>query len=132
MRTSRTRQITMSDGALRTELILGHGTANSLAYMLEGFLDWRCFGIVRVGGPHRFGLHIDGIQICAVYGSEHSLKLLADDPREKDQIAAGRTSVLLFRGIDSSSYMRRLTPQQYAVITITEFSHEDDDLYYNS
>lgn len=132
MKTSRTRTTTATDGSQVRELIYGRGAASALAYMLEGFLDWQCYGILRIAGPHNFGIELDGIPVCAVYGSMSALDLVADDPREGPQIESGLTAAILFRGINGSSYVRRMTPDQFDDLVIADFKQEADDLYYNS
>lgn len=112
----------------------GFDTANTLAYMLEGFRDgWQCFGLVKMNTKNEsFGCLVEGMEMCAVYGIRFSDKLEADDHREQEQIDAGKTAVVLFYGTDNEFYMRRMTPEEYDNLVLYEYKRQRNDLFYNS
>lgn len=125
----KTRRYVVQDG--RTELLYGSGLVNSLAYLLEGFRGWCCYGIVI---EHRgIGLRVEDRSICAVYGIRESVRIESDEAeREQAMIDCGETAVVLFYGIDNSSYMRRMTPNQFDLYSVSEYRYEPGDLFYNS
>lgn len=118
------------------ELAYGQGLVNSIAYLLEGFRGWQCYGIVPVKGEDYWGLglQVEDMRICAVYGNRHSVREESDaNPGvEQAQIDAGKTAIILFYGMDNTSYMRRMTPEQFDKYSVTWFDKQPDDLFYNS
>lgn len=110
----------------------GVGLVNTLSYLLKGFRGWQCFGIVVNNSEYEFGVEIEGKDIVAVYGTRFSNQEEADDPKELEQIQEGKTAVVLFLGDDNTSYMRRMTPEEYDDLAITFYEHRPTDLFYNS
>ena len=112
----------------------GLEAANSVVYMTERFRDFDNLGLIKASGhAEHIGTKVDGVSLCGFHGCRNSLTVQSDcEQIEKEQIAAGRTAVLVFYGNDNTSYMRRITPDEYDNLVITEYIHQDDDLYYNS
>ena len=132
MRTERYITEETTEG-MKTFMLYGHGLANTLAYMLSGFRNWNCYGLVRIAGPHNFGVDVDGVPMCAVYGLRESLEVESEETnKEQDQIDAGKTAIILFYGSDNSSHMRRMTPEEFDALVLYEHSYQKDDLFYNS
>ena len=115
-------------------LFYGTGLANTLAYMLKGFRGWQCYGLVRIDDRFAFGATVDGMSMCAVYGSRHQTEIQADDDplKEQAQIDDGKTAILVFYGSDNSSRMRRMTPEVFDTLALSAYRPEPDDLFYNS
>lgn len=119
---------------VKTFLLYGVGLANTLAYMLEGFRDWNCYGLVKISGDqHHFGTNVEGVEMCAVYGKRESLVVESEEAeKEREQIKSGKVAIILFYGSDNISYMRRMTPEEFDNLVLMEFVDEKDDLFYNS
>lgn len=132
MRTERYIMEETTEG-IKSFMLYGEGLANTLAYMLCGFRDWNCYGLVKIRGPHNFGTDVDGVPMCAVYGKRESLTVESEEmEKEQAQIDAGKTAIILFHGSDNISYMRRMTPEEFDALVLYEHSAQKEDLFYNS
>lgn len=111
----------------------GMGLANSLLYLLEPFREgWTLFGLIHSEEEY-LGAKVEEFSLVSVFGSREELRTHSDEVnREEEQIAAGKTAIVLFYGTDNSSFMRRMTPEEYDKLELFTFRQEKDDLYYNS
>ena len=112
----------------------GRGDANTLTYLLDGFREgWSLIGLIQTEEEY-LGVKIDGYSLISVYGKRHEPELQSDDSteREQSQVDDGKTAIVLFYGTDNSSYMRRMTPEEYDTLELITFRYEKDDLFYNS
>jgi hypothetical protein len=117
----------------RRDRTLHYGTslANTLAYMLDGFRGWQCYGLVRIHEAHNFGVEVEGVPMCAIPGSRHQPTVQADDDpaREQAQIDAGLTAILVFLSSDDSSQTRRMTPEAFDSLVLFAYRREPEDLF---
>lgn len=111
----------------------GRGDVNTLLYLLEPFREgWSLIGLIH-SELHYMGLKMDDFSLVSVFGKRYEPVDQSDAvEKEKEQIAAGKTAIVLFYGTDNSSYMRRMTPEEYDELELITYRQEKDDLYYNS
>lgn len=122
------------------KLMYGSGLANSLAYMMSGFRGWELHGLVMTHPDHAIGVEVDrqgattnAVYMCALYGNRDCMTVESEEfVKECKQIEDGKTAIILFRGIDNTSYMRRMRPDEYDRMVIREYIACADDLFYNS
>ena len=111
----------------------GRGDVNTLIYLLQPFrAGWELFGLIHSEEEY-MGLKMEEYSLVSVFGKREELGDQSDCvEEEKRQIAAGKTAIVLFYGTDNSSYMRRMTPEEYDNLELLTYRQEKDDLYYNS
>ena len=111
----------------------GTGTVNMLLYLLEPFRKgWTLFGLTHSDEEY-LGLKIEEYSLVSVFGKRYAPECHSDwEDKEQVQIDAGKTAIVLFYGTDNSSYMRRMTPEEYDKLELIRYTQEKDDLFYNS
>lgn len=111
----------------------GMGTANLLLYLLEPFREnWTLIGLIHSDEEY-LGVKIEEYSLVSVFGNRDAPKCHSDEiNREQSQIDAGKTAIVLFYGTDNSSYMRRMTPEEYDKLELIRYTQHKDDLFYNS
>lgn len=116
-----------------TVMHYGRGDVNMLVYLLQPFRDgWELFGLIHSEETY-MGFEMEEFSLVSVFGKREELVDQSDEvEKEKEQIAAGKTAIVLFYGTDNSSYMRRMTPEEYDKLQLITYRREKDDLYYNS
>lgn len=122
------------------EHVCGTRRANALATITGGFRDWELIGLVSELDEgddwEPIGVEVDeqsaatnSISMCAVYVKRNApTPESSDHYTEQTLIDDGNTAIILFRGSDKVSWMRRMTPEQYDRTVIVLFKLNDDDL----
>lgn len=105
---------------------------NLLMYLInEKFRKgWKFIGIIPT--EEDIGFPIGDKFIVMVYSCRYSSVVESDDDREKQELERGNTSIILFKGTDNFSYMRRIAKQKYDKLELEEFVLKETDLFYNS
>ena len=116
-----------------------------ISYMEDGFKEWSFLGWIEIDTREAwFGISLGGNgswhdakerpQICTVFGKKKCRKICSEDiEKEQEQIIIeNKSSIILFYGSDNTSYMRRMTPEEYEKGNLDIYIREDKDLYYNS
>lgn len=114
-------------------MLYGRDLANILLYLLEPFREgWTLFGLIHSEEEY-LGAKVEEFSLVSVFGSREELRTHSDEVnREEEQIAAGKTAIVLFYGTDNSSFMRRMTPEEYDKLDLITFKQQESDLFYNS
>lgn len=108
-------------------------TLSMLSYMSANFRHWKFHGFINNEDDYKFGLDLDSKNLLAVYSKEYSVIPESDtEDKEQELIDQGMTSIILFKGSDNTSYMRRMTPEQLDKYVVESYIHENLDLWYNS
>ena len=104
-----------------------------ISYMCSDFRHWKFHGFVINENDYKFGLNLDNKNLLSVYSKQYSI-ITESDSEEKEQglIDKGYTSIILFHGVDNTSYMRRFLPEEYNQLEIEYYRFQSNDLYYNS
>lgn len=110
---------------------------NLINFMSAKFFDFEFIGfkpIIGYGG--RFGVLINDVDYAACHIGETIRPISDHEVLEKEQIADGFYTVVLFKGNDNTSYMRRYKEKKFEVIKILNdelyYSRRPTDLYFNS
>ena len=133
MKIKRCTHIYDGDKWIDTTMHYGVGKVNTLLYLLEPFrVGWELIGLIHSEQEY-LGVSIGGFSLVSVFGKRHAPETHSDwIEKEQEQIDAGNLAIVLFYGTDNTSWMRRMTPEEYDKLELVTYQPKDIDLFYNS